>query len=134
MPLRGAAAKLRRPRTILPGKSGGRVPGFVVRGAEFRVEGNGAHVGNVTDVSLHGCYVEMNTTFPAAARKRLLYSNRSAPGLKLRARFAPRTPSWAWAFASRKSNRYNRCNGSNCSPHWLGAVPSPTGYRLRRIV
>jgi len=33
--------------------------------AEFRAEGNDARMwGTVTDVSLHGCYVEMNTTFP----------------------------------------------------------------------
>ena len=33
--------------------------------AGFRAEGNDARMwGTVTDVSLHGCYVEMNTTFP----------------------------------------------------------------------
>lgn len=32
---------------------------------EFRAEGNDARMwGTLTDVSLHGCYVEMNTTFP----------------------------------------------------------------------
>ena len=79
--------------------------------AEFRIEGNGARMWRtVTDVSLHGCYVEMNTTVSRRHESRLLYSNRSASGLRLQARFAPRTPSWGWAFASRKSNRFNRCN------------------------
>ncbi len=32
---------------------------------EFRAEGNDTRMwGTLTDVSLHGCYVEMNTTFP----------------------------------------------------------------------
>jgi hypothetical protein len=110
MPLRGAAAKLPRPRAILPGKSGGRVPGFVIS-AVFRVEGNDARVwGTVTDFSLHGCYVEMNTMFPAGTKVALVLKSFGirieTPGTVR----APRTPSWAWAFASRKSNRYNRCS------------------------
>jgi hypothetical protein len=69
MPLRGAAAKLRRPRPILPGKSGGRVPGFVVRGARsFESRETTRMWGTVPDVSLHGCYVEMNTTFPVGTK------------------------------------------------------------------
>jgi hypothetical protein len=33
--------------------------------AEFRTEASDVHIwGTVTDISLHGCYVEMNTTFP----------------------------------------------------------------------
>ncbi len=33
--------------------------------AEFRAEGSDLHMwGTLTDISLHGCYVEMNTTFP----------------------------------------------------------------------
>jgi hypothetical protein len=40
--------------------------------AEFRVEGNDARMwGTVTDVSLHGCYVEMNTTFPVGTKAAL---------------------------------------------------------------
>ncbi len=36
---------------------------------EFRAEGNDARMwGTLTDVSLHGCYVEMNTTFPVDTR------------------------------------------------------------------
>jgi PilZ domain-containing protein len=41
--------------------------------AEFRVEGNDVRMwGTVTDVSLHGCYVEMNTTFPAGTKVALV--------------------------------------------------------------
>jgi hypothetical protein len=37
--------------------------------AEFRTEGSDVLMwGTVTDVSLHGCYVEMNTTFPVGAK------------------------------------------------------------------
>lgn len=37
--------------------------------AEFRVAGNGVRMwGTLTDISLHGCYVEMNTTFPVGTR------------------------------------------------------------------
>jgi hypothetical protein len=33
--------------------------------AEFRTEGSGVRLwGTLTDISLHGCYLEMNTTFP----------------------------------------------------------------------
>lgn len=36
---------------------------------EFRTEGNDVRMwGTLTDVSLHGCYVEMNTTFPASTK------------------------------------------------------------------
>jgi hypothetical protein len=37
--------------------------------AEFRVAGNDVRMwGTLTDISLHGCYVEMNTTFPVGTR------------------------------------------------------------------
>ena len=37
--------------------------------AEIRTEGNDVRMwGTVTDVSLHGCYVEMNTTFPVDSK------------------------------------------------------------------
>ena len=37
--------------------------------AEFRTAGSDARMwGTVTDVSLHGCYVEMNTTFPVGTK------------------------------------------------------------------
>ena len=37
--------------------------------AEFRTEASDARMwGTVTDVSLHGCYVEMNTTFPVGTK------------------------------------------------------------------
>jgi hypothetical protein len=37
--------------------------------AEFRVAGNDVRMwGTLTDISLHGCYVEMNTTFPVGTQ------------------------------------------------------------------
>jgi len=37
--------------------------------AEFRTEASDVRIwGTVTDVSLHGCYVEMNTTFPVGTK------------------------------------------------------------------
>jgi PilZ domain-containing protein len=82
MQWRGAAAKPRRPRTmsrITPGimpraKERRQSPRLRCSGsAEFRVEGNDARMRRtVTDVSLHGCYVEMNTTFPAGTKVALV--------------------------------------------------------------
>lgn len=41
--------------------------------AEFRVEGSEVRMwGTITDISLHGCYVEMNNTFPVDTRVNLL--------------------------------------------------------------
>jgi hypothetical protein len=47
-----------------------RSPRFQCSGsAEFRPEGSDVRMwGTLTDVSLHGCYVEMNNTFPAGTR------------------------------------------------------------------
>jgi hypothetical protein len=40
---------------------------------EFRVDGSDARLwGTLTDISLHGCYVEMNTTFPVDTKVHLL--------------------------------------------------------------
>jgi len=40
---------------------------------EFRAEGNDVRMwGTLTDISLHGCYVEMNTTFPAGTKVELV--------------------------------------------------------------
>jgi hypothetical protein len=40
---------------------------------EFRADGNDARMwGTLTDVSLHGCYVEMNTTFPVGTKVNLV--------------------------------------------------------------
>src|SRR3981081_2000925 len=37
--------------------------------AEFRTEASDVRIwGTVTDISLHGCYVEMNTTFPVGTK------------------------------------------------------------------
>lgn len=50
-----------------------RSPRFHCAGsAEFRAEGSDVRTwGTLTDVSLHGCYVEMNTTFPLGTRMNL---------------------------------------------------------------
>lgn len=41
--------------------------------AEFRVRGSTVHMwGTLTDISLHGCYVEMNNTFPVGTRVELV--------------------------------------------------------------
>ncbi len=40
---------------------------------EFRAEGDDVRMwGTLTDVSLHGCYVEMNTTFPVGTKVNLV--------------------------------------------------------------
>jgi hypothetical protein len=40
---------------------------------EFRADGNNARMwGTLTDVSLHGCYVEMHTTFPVGTKVNLV--------------------------------------------------------------
>ncbi|HEX9112378.1 MAG TPA: PilZ domain-containing protein [Terriglobales bacterium] len=45
-------------------------PRFQCSGStEFRAEGSDVRMwGTLTDISLHGCYVEMNSTFPAGTR------------------------------------------------------------------
>ncbi len=41
--------------------------------AEFRAEGSNVRMwGTLTDVSLHGCYIEMNSTFPLGTRITLI--------------------------------------------------------------
>ena len=41
--------------------------------AEFRAEGNKVcMLGSLTDISLHGCYVEMNTNFPVGTKVELV--------------------------------------------------------------
>ncbi len=40
---------------------------------EFRVEGSDVRIwGTLTDISLHGCYVEMSTTFPVGTKVHLV--------------------------------------------------------------
>jgi hypothetical protein len=49
---------------------------------DFRSEGSDVRMwGTLTDVSLHGCYVEMNTTFPVGTRVDL---NLEAMGIRVR--------------------------------------------------
>lgn len=52
------------------GKERRRSPRYRCSGsAEFRVEGSDVRMwGTLSDVSLHGCYVEMNNTFPVNTR------------------------------------------------------------------
>ena len=59
---------------LLGGKERRRSPRFRCSGsAEFRLEGSDVRMwGTLSDVSLHGCYVEMNNTFPADTRVNLL--------------------------------------------------------------
>jgi hypothetical protein len=58
------------PGSLPLGKERRRSPRFRCSGsAEFRVEGSDVRMwGTLSDVSLHGCYVEMTNTFPANTR------------------------------------------------------------------
>lgn len=55
------------------GKDRRRSPRFRCTGSvEFKAEGSDVRMwGTLTDVSLHGCYVEMSTTFPVATKLEL---------------------------------------------------------------
>jgi hypothetical protein len=59
---------------IPAGKERRRSPRFRCNGsAEFRVEGSDIRMwGTLSDVSLHGCYVEMTNTFPVDTRVNLV--------------------------------------------------------------
>lgn len=61
------------PGDLSPDKERRRSPRFRCSGsAEFRVDGNDVRMwGTLTDVSLHGCYVEMANTFPVDTRVNL---------------------------------------------------------------
>jgi hypothetical protein len=61
------------PGGIPLGKERRRSPRFRCSGsAEFRVEGSDVRMwGTLSDVSLHGCYIEMNNTFPVNTRVNL---------------------------------------------------------------
>jgi hypothetical protein len=53
---------------------------------EFRCEGtSNSLTGTLTDISLHGCYVEMSTTFPVGTKIRMMLRSGGisiqAPGL-----------------------------------------------------
>lgn len=56
------------------GKERRRSPRFRCNGSvEFRAEGSDVRMwGTLTDVSLHGCYVEMSTTFPVGTKVELV--------------------------------------------------------------
>jgi hypothetical protein len=61
-------------RPVPHGKSAAKTSGFAARAAwEFRADGNDVRMwGTLTDVSLHGCYVEMHTTFPVGTKVNLV--------------------------------------------------------------
>ena len=102
--------------------------------AEFRVEGNDARMwGTVTDVSLHGCYVEMNTTFPVGTKVDLVLKSFGV-GSRLRARFAPRTPSWDGHLL--RGNPTRTAAAREGSPHQTSWAQRCLlmRYQLRRIV
>ncbi len=69
-----------------------------------------AYVGTITHISLHGCYMEMNATFPSRHESGPCTQIVRHPYSDSRARFAPRTLFWAWASASRKSHQNNTRN------------------------
>lgn len=57
--------------------------------AEFRTEGSDEHQwGTLTDISLHGCYVEMDATFPVDTRVYLILQSL---GIRIQARGIVRT-------------------------------------------
>jgi hypothetical protein len=57
--------------------------------AEFRAEGSDVRMwGTLTDVSLHGCYMEMNTTFPVGTKVDLVLKSF---GIRIQARGTVRT-------------------------------------------
>ena len=72
----GAEADTQIPATqsSLPIKERRQSQRFPCSGSvEFKTEGSDVHMwGTVTDVSLHGCYVEMSTTFPVNTKANLV--------------------------------------------------------------
>lgn len=73
------------PATAYQGHERRRSPRFRCSGSvEFKAEGSEVRMwGTLTDVSLHGCYVEMNTTFPVGTKVNL---NLEALGIRVHAR------------------------------------------------
>jgi hypothetical protein len=72
------------PQTSFTGKERRRSIRYRCSGSvEFRSEGSDVRMwGTLTDVSLHGCYVEMSTTFPVDTRVELVLE---ALGIRVRA-------------------------------------------------
>jgi len=62
-----------QPQTQYTGRERRRSPRFRCNGSvEFKPEGSDVRMwGTLTDVSLHGCYVEMSTTFPVGTKVEL---------------------------------------------------------------
>lgn len=72
------------------GKERRRSPRFQCSGSvEFKAEGSDIRMwGTVTDISLHGCYVEMSTTFPVNTKASLVLES---AGVRLHAQATVRT-------------------------------------------
>ena len=73
-----------RPQASYSGQERRRSPRFRCSGSvEFKPEGSEIRMwGTLTDVSLHGCYVEMSTTFPVGTKVELALE---ALGIRVRA-------------------------------------------------
>ncbi|MFY9558925.1 MAG: PilZ domain-containing protein [Terriglobales bacterium] len=80
----GTTSAAPNPQTSYPGKERRRSPRFGCAGSvEFKAEGSDVRMwGTMTDVSLHGCYVEMSTTFPVGTKVDLILE---ALGIRVRA-------------------------------------------------
>jgi PilZ domain len=89
--------------------------------------------GTVTDISLHGCYVEMNTTLPVGTKVDLVLKSFGvrieAPGT-VRASY----PFLGMGICFAEIQLVQQLHLRISSPNWLGAAPSLMRYRLRRIV
>jgi PilZ domain len=70
---------------------------------EFKAEGSDVHMwGTVTDISLHGCYVEMSTTFPINTKASLVIES---GGIRFHTQATVRLPTLflEWECVSRES-------------------------------
>lgn len=83
-PAASARSSVATPQTSFTGQERRSSPRFRCAGsAEFKAEGSDVRVwGTLTDVSLHGCYVEMSTTFPVGTKVELVLE---ALGIRVRA-------------------------------------------------
>ncbi|MBI3646751.1 MAG: PilZ domain-containing protein [Acidobacteriales bacterium] len=83
-PVASAGSSVAAPQTSYRGKERRLSPRFRCAGsAEFKAQGSDVRMwGTLTDVSLHGCYVEMSTTFPVGTKVELVLE---ALGIRVRA-------------------------------------------------
>jgi hypothetical protein len=92
---------------------------------EFQTAGSEARMwGTLTDISLHGCYVEMSNTFPVDTKVRLVLKS---CGLRFQVAGTVRAsyPDWAWVSASRKSRATNNRTWRNSFRSCLGTSLFP---------